>query len=70
MSGGKSTIFAQPQLSNFVGTAEDLPLADLPTRRNVLQKMMLEKLNDPRDYRNIPTRAGKTGRLSFPSGHK
>ena len=63
MSGGKSTRFAQPQLSNFVGTAGDLPLADLLTRRKLLHKMMLEKLNDPRDYRNIPTMelTGKTG---------
>ena len=64
MSGGKSTRSAQPQLVNFVGTPEDLPLADLPTRRNVLQKMMLDKLNDPRDNRHIPTMelAAKTGR--------
>ena len=64
MSAGKGTRSAQPQLGNFVGTPQDLPLADLPTRRNVLQKMMWEKLNDPRDYRNIPTMelAGKTGR--------
>ena len=51
-----------------MGTAEDLPLADLPTRRKVLQKMMLEKLNDPRDYRNIPTMelTGKKGGVHFP----
>ena len=63
MSGDKSTRLAQLKLSNIVGTAEDLPLADLPTRRNLLQKMMLEKLNDPRDYRNNPTMelTGKTG---------
>ena len=64
MSAGKGTRAAQPQLGNFVGTPQDLPLADLPTRRNVLQKMMWEKLNDPRDHRNIPIMelAGKTGR--------
>ena len=68
MSGGKSTRFAQPQLSNFVGTAGDLPLADLLTRRKLLHKMMLEKLNNPRDYRNIPTMelTGKTGGVHFP----
>ena len=64
MSAGKGTRSAQPQLGNFAGTPQDLPLADLPTRRNVLQKMMWEKLNDPRDHRNIPIMelAGKTGR--------
>ena len=65
MSGRKSTRSAQPQLVNLVGPPEDLPLADLPTRRNVLQKMMQEKLNDPslRYERHIPTMelAGKTG---------
>ena len=68
MSGGKSTRLAKPQLSNFVGTADDLPLVDLLTRRNLLKKMMLEKLNDPRDYRNIPTMelTGKTGGVHFP----
>ena len=66
MSSRKRTRLAQPQLVNFVGPPEDLPLADLSTRRNVLQKMMLEKLNDPslRYERHIPTMelAGKTGR--------
>ena len=64
MSAAKSTRSTQPTLSDFVGTPEELPLADLPTRRNVLQKMMLEKLNDPRYERHIPTMelAGKTGR--------
>ena len=64
MSAAKSTRSTQPTFSDFVGTPEELPLADLPTRRNVLQKMMLEKLNDPRYERHIPTMelAGKTGR--------
>ena len=65
MSGRKSTRSAQPQLVNLAGPPEDLPLADLPTRRNVPQKMMQEKLNDPslRYERHIPTMelAGKTG---------
>ena len=35
--------------ADVVGKPEDLPLADLPTRRNVLQKMLFEKLNSPVD---------------------
>ena len=54
MSAKKGTRSAQPQLMNFVGPPEELPLADLPTRRNVLQKMMLDKLNDPRYEKQIP----------------
>ena len=55
MSAGANTrSAAQSHLADLVGSPEDLPLADLPTRRNVLQKMLLEKLRDPRDYRHIP----------------
>ena len=63
MSAKKGTRSAQPQLMNFVGPPEELPLADLPTRRNVLQKMMLDKLNDPRYEKQIPIieLARKTG---------
>ena len=38
---------------DMMGGPEELPLANLPTRRSVLRKMFLEKVNDPRDIRNI-----------------
>ena len=44
---------AHTNMTDLIGSPEDLPLADLPTRRNVLQKMILEKVQDPRDYRHI-----------------
>ena len=55
MSGGPSTrASAHTHLVDMVGGPEELPLADLPTRRSVLRKMILEKMQDPRDIRNIP----------------
>ena len=55
MSGGPSTrASAQTPMVDMVGGSEELPLADLPTRRSVLRKMILEKGQDPRDIRNIP----------------
>ena len=56
MSGGPSTrASAHTHLVGMVGGPEELPLADLPTRRSVLRKMILEKMQDPsRDIRNIP----------------
>ena len=38
----------------MIGNPEELPMADLPTRRNVLLKMLLERMKDGRDLRNIP----------------
>ena len=55
MSGGPSTrASAHTHFVDLVGGPEELPLADLPTRRSVLRKMILEKVQDPRDIRNIP----------------
>ena len=52
VSGTRSAV--QTHLADLVGTPNELPLADLPTRRSILQKMLLVRMQDPRDYRNIP----------------
>ena len=55
MSGGPSTrASAHTHLVGMVGGPEELPVADLTTRRSVLRKMILEKVQDPIDIRNIP----------------
>ena len=56
---------AHSHLTALIGKADDLPTADLPTRRNVLQALIKERLTDPRDIRNIPIMemAGKVGRM-------
>ena len=43
---------SQSRLTELIGTAAELPVADLPTRRNVLQKMILERMKDKRDVRH------------------
>ena len=55
---------AHSHLTALIGKADDLPTADLPTRRNVLQALIKERLTDTRDIRNIPIMemAGKIGR--------
>ena len=45
---------SQSRLTALIGNAEELPVADLPTRRNILQKMILERMKDSRDVRHIP----------------
>ena len=42
------------QLSEVIGTPENLPESDLPTARCVLRQMLKLRLEDSRDYRNIP----------------
>ena len=56
---------AHSHLTALIGKADDLPTADLPTRRNVLQALIKERLTDLRDIRNIPIMemAGKVGRM-------
>ena len=41
-------------LSEVIGTPENLPESDLPTARSVLRQMLKLRLEDPRDFRNIP----------------
>ena len=41
-------------LAELVGGPGPLPVADLATRRNVLQQMLQVRLSDPRDPRHIP----------------
>ena len=55
-----------------MGSPEELPLVDLATRRNVLKKMQLEKLRDPRNYRHIPNMdlAEKTGKAVYSAWRK
>ena len=36
-------------MTELVGSPEDLPLADLPTRRCILRKMLLEKMIESRE---------------------
>ena len=57
MSGGPSTrASAHTHFVDLVGGPEELPLADLPTRRSVLRKMILE------EYRSgIPAQEVKEG---------
>ena len=52
-------------LSKMIGRPEDLPAADLPTKRNVLQQVLKLRLQDPRYFRNIPIAelAGRVGKM-------
>ena len=69
MSGGPSTrASAQTPMVDMVGGPEELPLADLPTRRSVLRKMFLEKVN-PRDIRNIPNMEVRAAESIFLAGN-
>ena len=67
MAGRSTRSSDQNHLTELVGSPEDLPLSDLPTRRNILQKMLLQKLHDPRDSRNIPNMeiAGQVARAAM-----
>ena len=67
MAGSSTRSSDQNHLTELVGSPADLPLSDLPTRRNILQKMLLERLQDPRDTRNIPNMeiAGKVARAAM-----
>ena len=67
-----STRSPQTNLAELVGSPEELPLADLATRRNVLKKMQLEKLRDPRNYTHIPNMdlAEKTGKAVYSAWRK
>ncbi len=65
MSGGASTRSAtKTHLADLVGKPQELPQADLPTKRGILQMMLLVRLEDPRDYRKVPIMelARKVGR--------
>ena len=42
------------RMTDFVGSPEALPEADLPTNRSVLRDMLKQRLDDVRDARNIP----------------
>ena len=41
-------------MTSLIGKPEQLPQADLPTRRNVLQRIMQVKLQDTKDKRHNP----------------
>ena len=48
MSGGTRSSLTT-KMTELVGSPEDLPMADLPTRRCILRKMLLEKMVESRE---------------------
>ena len=53
--GGHGTRGAgDSKLTKVIGKPADLPLADLPTRRNVLQKILEQRMIDSRYANHIP----------------
>ena len=53
MAGGTRSA-AESNMFKLIGKPADLPLADLPTRRNVIQKMLELRLTDSRIVNHIP----------------
>ena len=68
MAGGTRASVSS-HLSKMIGKPEDLPAADLPTKRNVLQQVLKLRLQDPRYSRSIPITelAGRVGKMVIES---
>ena len=53
MAGG-TRASASSRLVKLIGVPEDLPIADLPTNRNVLQQVHKLRVQDPRYFKTSP----------------
>ena len=60
----KTRAAVSSSMTDLIGGPEELPIADLPTKRSVMKAMLMERVADTRDVRHIPVMelAGKVGR--------
>lgn len=61
--GGGTRASAHSHLTNLIDKPNDLPLADLPTRRNILQKILEQKMVSPKYKKPISIIAFEVGKM-------
>ena len=50
----KTRAAVSSSMTDLIGGPEELPTADLPTKRSVMKAMLMERVADTRDVRHIP----------------